>query len=73
MNVKNTPIYRAIAPRVRKQDRAELAKMLGLAIESIANTHHPYRSESELPMAFAWSETPQGFEYWYELHKRLRA
>lgn len=69
MNVLETPIYKAIAPRVRKQDRKELARMLGMVIdEGLYND-----GETTLMCAFTWARTPQGPGYWFELWRRLSA
>jgi hypothetical protein len=68
MNVLDTPIYKAIAKRVRKQDHNELARMLQLVIdEGIYN-----EGATSLTCAFSWSESPQGDDYWGELWLRLR-
>lgn len=69
MDIRRTTIYRSIAPRVRKQDRRELARMLKLAREAGCNFDP---DATEVISALVWSESPQGADWWWELHESLR-
>lgn len=64
MEIKDSPLYKALCEDVRKEDHAELLRMLELA--------GPIRlDESRLYYAFDWHATPQGYAYWSELHRRI--
>ena len=72
MKVKDSPLYKTLCEAVRKEDHAELLRMLemvdwysarrlgwgGLAIRGLS-------------VAFCWEASPQGYDYWCELHERL--
>lgn len=65
--IKKTRLYRTLAPKIRKQDREEFARMLALVPEK---ARQKMDADSVLH-AFVWDETPQGADYWYELYWRL--
>lgn len=66
---KATSLYKALAKVVRKEDHAELARMLQLVLNS--GTHFS-RYSSNLTDAFVWRVTPQGYQYWWTLWKLVR-
>ncbi len=64
-DVKNSTLYKTLKKAVRKEDHAELLRMLDMVGLS--------RMDNErLICSFRWSSTPQGHEYWSELSRRLR-
>lgn len=67
--IKKTRLYRTLAPCVRKEDREELARMLGIASDAPAKFND---QADRLLIAFVWSLTPQNASYWRELSLRLR-
>ena len=69
MDIRKTEVYRANAPLIRRQDRREFARMLGLAKKTKCRFDP---SAKMIITAFVWSETPQGHEYWWTLHMRLK-
>jgi len=69
MTITNTPLYRALAKGVRKEDHAELARMLGMVP---AWVHLDGFAAVWLGWAFWWDETPQGAAYWRALSNSLR-
>lgn len=66
MNVKDSVLYRTLQRQVRKQDHAELLRMLELVPDK---SNFWYEG---LSGAFTWSYTPQGHDYWRELRDRMR-
>lgn len=64
--IKKTRLYRTLAPKIRKQDREEFARMLAL-VPSLTEWG---RDSVRILSAFFWCETPQGVDYWQELHNR---
>ena len=59
-----TPLYRALAKGVRKEDHAELARMLGMVDARMDG--------DDLSGAFLWRASPQGLNYWAALSNSLR-
>lgn len=66
MNVKDSVLYRTLQRQVRKQDHAELLRMLELVTDK-----RDFGTE-RLVRAFLWADTPQGWAYWNELSCRMR-
>lgn len=72
-DVKNSRLYKTLKKAVRKEDRAELLRMLEMVPEK-AMDGSPWGKGLEcqrLINAFWWDETPQGHRYWNSLHDRL--
>ena len=65
--IKKTRLYRTLAPKIRKQDREEFARMLAM----VPVRAWPNFGETALVYAFLWADTPQGRCYWLELDDRL--
>lgn len=63
-DVKKSRLYKTLKKAVRKEDHAELLRMLEMAGD--------INDRKELVFAFSWGRTPQGFNYWQELSSRLR-
>lgn len=71
-DVKNSRLYKTLCKAVRRQDHAELLRMLEMVPESAKRGPGGRGMEhAELTSAFWWDETPQGCDYWFELRKRL--
>lgn len=70
MDIRRTTIYRSNAPLIQKRDRREFARMLGLARDASCNFDP---DATEIISALVWSESPQGQDYWWEVHRRLFA
>jgi len=68
MTITNTPLYRALAKGVRKEDHAELARMLGMVRQGRWGGGF---TSTKLRRAFLWRETPQGGNYWSALSYAL--
>ena len=69
MTITATPLYRALAKGVRKEDHAELARQL----ERVpADAMWRGFTTTRLDKAFFWSQTPQGFDYWHALSDALQ-
>ena len=64
MNITKTPLYRALCEGVRKEDHAELARMLRMVDASATRCDF---TVTRLCWAFVWSQTPQGRKYWRDL------
>lgn len=67
MKVKDSPLYKTLCKAVRKEDHAELLRMLEMVVawdEGLVSRR--------LVHAFFWVNTPQGYEYWCELSNRLQ-
>ena len=64
--IKKTPLYRRLAPYIIKRDREEFARMLSL----VPILHH-FNADTRLDESFYWARTPQGYDYWAELNRRL--
>lgn len=78
-DVKNSRLYKTLKKAVRKEDHAELLRMLEM-VEMPSQSEKSKRDwgwswygldASNLLQAFPWSETPQGWGYWYELSSSL--
>lgn len=67
-DVKNSRLYKTLKKAVRKEDHAELLRMLELASDS------PYFAPEATGIigAFPWWSSPQGFDYWFTLHCKLK-
>lgn len=63
-DVNNSVLYKTLCKQVRKEDHAELLRMLELVEKSgiIVSWY-----ESNLSLAFYWDSTPQGDAYWRKL------
>ena len=70
MNIKDTAVYKYNAPMIRKQDRDEFARMLQLAFSNKKRMWADFGAE-RLFCAFPWGNSPQGYEYWEELTRRI--
>lgn len=71
MNVKDSVLYRTLQRQVRKQDHAELLRMLELVPKKAFHGFSGF-DQPQLVSAFLWHRTPQGLEYWLELSDRMR-
>jgi hypothetical protein len=69
-DVKNSRLYKTLKKAVRKQDHAELLRMLEMVRPDISKGWLGMDSKT-LVDAFGWTETPQGGDYWAELSDRL--
>ena len=67
-DVKNSTLYKTLKKAVRKEDHAELLRMLEMVPDEYPNN----LGRKHLVHAFTWSSTPQGFPYWAELYNRLK-
>lgn len=68
MKVKDSPLYKTLCEAVRKEDHAELLRML----EMVPKINHEQPEPIQLICAFTWCSTPQGHVYWRELSDRLQ-
>lgn len=68
MNVKDSVLYRTLQRQVRKQDHAELLRMLELVPPA---AFRDGLASPRLIRAFWWGETPQDFDYWAVLCARM--
>lgn len=68
-DVTTTPFYQALAPRIRKQDRKEFARMLQM-VEDRGLVYEQW-TRTSLAEAFNWLGSPQKFGYWNALADRL--
>lgn len=67
--VKDSVLYKTLKKAVRKQDHAELLRMLEMAYGS---GQRFCLSSDELGGAFIWFHSPQGDDYWRTLSYRLQ-
>ena len=60
MKVTETVLYRTLAPKIRKQDRKEFARMLSIALESAdrSDRYYKYDASTEIIEAFDWENSP---------------
>lgn len=68
-DVKNSRLYKTLKKAVRKEDHAELLRMLEVVFDGRQTF---ILSCSRLIEAFVWSHTPQGDAYWRTLSRSLR-
>lgn len=71
MNVKDSVLYRTLQRQVRKQDHAELLRMLELVPDEALRKSGGL-GQPRLSRAFWWADTPQGDIYWNMLAIRMR-
>ena len=69
------PDYRAFKAMVEKKDKkawSEIRTQLVIAYEagSISLSRKVISMTGHISYWFIWSETPQGYNYWYELSKK---
>jgi hypothetical protein len=69
-DVKNSRLYKTLCKAVRKQDHAELLRMLEMVKPDLRDWDG-FDGE-RLYLAFSWFNTPQGWEYWENLCNRLQ-
>lgn len=69
-DVKNSRLYKTLKKAVRKEDHAELLRMLEMVTPNLNNGWLGMGSRTLID-AFSWTETPQGGEYWGDLSERL--
>jgi hypothetical protein len=70
-DVKNSRLYKTLKKAVRKEDHAELLRMLEMVPEASYEGARWKGFESDsLWNAFAWLATPQR-EWWSELYQRI--
>ena len=67
-NLKTSRLYKTLCKAVRREDHAELLRMLEMVP---AQTGWPGMDGSCLIDAFSWASTPQGADYWAILSSRL--
>ena len=70
MTATKTRLYKSLKPCVRKEDHAELARMLQMVMDSGDKCW--FSDQTSITTAFSWSETPQCFSYWHALSHRLK-
>lgn len=63
--VKNTHLFKKVAPRIESITEDELAHQLGDA----SSTTKVHWTASDLNAAMTWSLTPQGDDYWHNLSR----
>ena len=73
MKATETLLYKALAPKIRRQDRKEFARMLELALKSAdrSDSYYKYDASTEIIDAFDWEKSPQGYDYWSALDDLL--
>lgn len=71
MNIKETVLYKTLCRQVRKEDHAELLRMLELVRDKYRDDGSDWDTKY-LQCAFVWAWTPQGDAYWRELSNRMR-
>lgn len=69
-DIKQTAIYKSLSKAVRKEDHAELARML-VIVESHGGICLFNPKARRLIEAFYWEATPQRDPYWRALHDSL--
>lgn len=67
--VKDSVLYKTLKKAVRKEDHAELLRMLEMVFDGGQKV---ILSCPQLIGAFVWSYTPQGDDYWRTLSYRLQ-
>lgn len=70
MKVKDSPLYKTLCEAVRKEDHAELLRMLEMVQP---DSSYDGLQSGRLLDAFSWRTSPQGLDYWLELSRRLAA
>ncbi len=68
--VKDSVLYKTLKKAVRKEDHAELLRMLEMVPIEACN-HWGGFDAKMLVSAFGWGKTPQGIDYWDELSLSL--
>lgn len=68
-DVKKSRLYKTLKKAVRKEDHAELLRMLKMVA---INEQGVYLDCIDLSCAFVWGSTPQGDKYWRTLSYRLQ-
>lgn len=71
MKVKDSPLYKTLCEAVRKEDHAELLRMLEMIDWNSVSHVLDGLISRELMNAFCWATSPQGPDYWRELSDRL--
>lgn len=73
-DVKNTRLYKTLKKAVRKEDHAELLRMLEMVpeISCRKGVHIRGMDCGNLYRAFWWDETPQDHDYWSDLSARIQ-
>lgn len=71
MKATETLLYKALAPKIRRQDRKEFARMLQMVVNSPIAVR--WDDCELLGGAFLWRASPQGHDYWAELSDRIRS
>ena len=66
-DVKSSQLYKTLKKAVRKEDHAELLRMLEMVNDGQFFIDHA----CSLRTAFFWDLSPQGMEYWKTLSDRL--
>ena len=69
-DVKNSRLYKTLKKAIRRQDHAELLRMLEMIPESAYEGPWEGFDSDDLWKAFAWLRTPQG-EWWCEVWDRV--
>lgn len=71
-DVKNSRLYKTLKKAVRKEDHAELLRMLEIVPkDNFGPSGERFKSKA-LWRAFWWDQTPQGEKFWYELSRKLQ-
>lgn len=69
-DVKKSRLYKTLCKSVRKEDHAELLRMLEIAAPKQTAMFDGLEA-SGLSHAFYWRNTQQGWDYWFELSMSL--
>lgn len=69
-DVKSSRLYKTLKKAVRKQDHAELLRMLEMVPQKAMRGSKGF-GEKMLTFAFWWDETPQDSGYWVALSDAL--
>lgn len=72
MKVKDSLLYKTLCEAVRKEDHAELLRMLGMIAMPCEQSPWLGLDSDTLLNAFLWGSSPQGTRYWSELSTRLQ-
>lgn len=72
MKVKDSPLYKTLCEAVRKEDHAELLRMLEMVDWQKSSIVGISSSFPTIRGSFVWGTTPQGRDYWRALSDRLR-
>jgi hypothetical protein len=64
--ITETPLFKAIAPKIKSITRKQLAKELAIVKKS---GQHMSEIAIDIASSFTWDETPQGWQFWNALNR----